>query len=184
MSANRSIETKVIYSNGGTGRVDVLDKKTGEIWEIKHHNAKNPAATRAKARSQLRRYTGATVADSGLNVQAPLHPSSRKYEGKIESVSVFLIGDVEVDYWSYEPGIVEYAFRQAEQEPAREQVRENSPAEVKVPRGVPIIPPIGINPPERQGGAAPGFATGYSPGYGFSMGGGGRWWNTMAFRMF
>ena len=181
---DRLIETKVICPDGRTGRVDVLDKKTGEIWEIKHHNAKNPAATRAKARSQLRRYTGATVADSGLNVQAPLHPSSSRYAGRIPSVSVLLIGDVEVEYWSSEPGIVEYAFRQVEQEPARESARENSPAEAKAPRIIPIIPPIGSKPPQGQGAAVPGYANGYSPGYGLSMGGGGRWWNTMAFRMF
>ena len=135
------------------------------------------------ARSQLRRYTGASVVNSKFTVQAPLHPADTLIASGSATEST-IIGEVQVVYWSSEPGIVEYAFRQAEQEPKREQVRENSPAEVKVPRGVPIIPPIGINPPERQGGAAPGFATGYSPGYGFSVGGGGRWWNTMAFRMF
>ena len=180
--SNIVAEKVVTCLDGKRGRVDLLNLETGEIWEVKHHNDKFPMIPRALARRQLRRYAGATVADSGLNVQAPLHPADTLIASGTTTTTT-KIGDVIIEYWSSEPGIVEYAFRQAEQEPKREQARENSPAEVKVPRGVPIIPPIGIKPPERQGAAVPGFASGYSPGYGFSMGGGGRWWNVTSFSL-
>ena len=180
---NIVMEKVVTCSNGRRGRVDLLNLETGEIWEVKNHNDNFPMIPRALALMQLSRYTGATVVSSKIDVKAPLHPSTTQFQGqtvmKTEDNSVF-----NVEYWSTIPGVIEYAFWQAEQEPAREQAREDSPSEVKAPRSIPIIPPIGIIPPEKQGAAVPGYATGYSPGYGLSMGGGGRWWNTMAFRMF
>ena len=181
--SNMVMEKVVTCLDGRRGRVDLLRLKTGEIWEVKHHNDKFPMIPRALARMQLRWYTGATVVNSGLNVRAPLHPADTLIASGTTTTTT-KIGDIIIEYWSSEPGIVEYAFRQVEQEPARESARENSPAEAKAPRSIPIIPPIGIIPPEKQGAAVPGYATGYSPGYGLSMGGGGRWWNTMAFRMF
>ena len=174
-SNNTIIAEKWVVGPGGTlGRVDLLEPATGSIWEVKHHNEKNPERARKLARAQLRRYTLSILRNQSVKVSYSLKIGTTSFSGSF--VSKPIKGDTyNISYWTPETGIIEYSFSKNEPEPER--------ARAEAPSGVPIVvpgnekttrsseSPVGIAGGGFVPGIVPYVAPGGSGGFGFGMGG-------------
>ncbi len=97
LSQNRLliIEQEIIFPEGFSGRADIYDPATNEIWEVK---SSGPASLEAPL--QLALYCTGDIKGSTID----LRPGEQMFCG------IFDVGEFRVAYWSTAPGIILYKY--------------------------------------------------------------------------
>ncbi len=89
------LEQEITLADGKTGRVDIYNPATNEIWEVK---SMGPASLEAER--QLKKYRAGTIEGSTEELRS----------GAPQFFGVFECGRFTVAYYSPQPGVVLYKF--------------------------------------------------------------------------
>ena len=135
-----AMEQTIYYPAGGQGRADLLDTRTGEIWDVKPKSCSRPAARR-----QVLKYVNGRWKNNTNNIALQVGRTRFASESFIVTLG---IENYQVDYWPEDGGLIIYQYK---------QITNNTQAVVTVVVLVGVV----ISILATGGASAPAFAPAY-----------------------